>query len=199
MHYILALVLSLFLSSSMAGTDEDLVSSIVVDTFTTVSERLQSAATQEDAVSIINEHLLNMLDLPVTARIVVGKHWRKATPEQRTRFVEVFQVMMIRSYSRFLIGEDAKNVDMEVIRTTRKGTKRILVRTKMTTPDGRSFEVDYTFYFNKERDRWLVIDVAVEGISVALSFRSGYQRIIKAKGIDSLISQMEAKNIVASD
>ena len=199
MRYLIAFVLSLFLSSSMAGTDVENVRDVVVDTFTSVSEELQTAVTQEDAVDIINEHLLNMLDLPVTARIVIGKHWRTASPDQRTRFVEAFQVMMIRSYSRFLIGEDAKNVDMKVLRTTKKGTKRILARTRMTTPDGRSFEVDYTFYFNTKRDKWLVIDVAVEGISVALSYRSGYQREIKAKGIDSLISQMEAKNIVASD
>lgn len=199
MRYLLAFILSVFLPTTLAGTDEDIVSNIVIETFNSVSSQLQDATTQEDAVDIINNHLLNMLDLPVTARIVVGKYWRKATPDQRTRFVEAFRELMIRSYSRFLIGEDAKNISMKVMRTTRKDSRRILVRTRLTTHDSQTFEVDYTFYFNKEQGKWLVIDVAVEGISVALSFRSGYQRIIKAKGIDSLISQMEAKNIVASD
>ena len=197
MRFLLGLVLSFFMSISIANTDTDLVKGIVCDTFDTVVSELQMATTQGDAKQIISDHFLDMLDLPITAQIVLGIHWRKATPDQRQRFVGAFQVMMTRSYSRFLLGDEAKQVSMKMVRSTPKGTKgdRILVVTELTMGDGRVVEVEYMFRFNKKKDKWLVVDLTVEGISVALSFRSSYRRIIKKEGMDALIGRMESKNI----
>lgn len=197
MRLLLGVLLSLFTTASLADSDTDLVSGIVSNTFITVMDELQTATTEEDAKRIISVHFLDMLDLPITARIVVGKYWRKATPEQRQGFVDAFQVMMIRSYSRFLLGDEAKQVNMEIVRSTPKGKKgdRIQVSSTLTMGDGRVVAVEYMFRFNKEKDKWLVIDLTVEGISIAFSYRSSYQRIIKEHGMDSLISRMEAKNV----
>ncbi len=40
--------------------------------------------------AVIDQYLLPHFDTDYAARLVLGKHWRTATAEQRTRFIETF-------------------------------------------------------------------------------------------------------------
>jgi phospholipid transport system substrate-binding protein len=44
-------------------------------------------------------------------------------------------------------------------------------------------------------DRWLIYDVAVEGISLVATHRTSYSREIRNRGMDSLIARLRVQNI----
>ena len=39
---------------------------------------------------LVEKYLLPHFDIPYAARLVLGKHWADATPEQRNRFANAF-------------------------------------------------------------------------------------------------------------
>ena len=54
--------------------------------------------------AIASEYILPHIDFVTLSRWVLGKHWRRATPEQRSRFVEQFREMLLNHYLRSVTG-----------------------------------------------------------------------------------------------
>ena len=51
---------------------------------------------------LVDEILLPHFDTDYAARLVLGKHWRTATPEQRKRFIDAFYQSLLRNYGEAL-------------------------------------------------------------------------------------------------
>ncbi|HBZ71239.1 MAG TPA: hypothetical protein DEP35_16525 [Deltaproteobacteria bacterium] len=61
----------------------------------------------------------------------------------------------------------------------------------MRKSDGSFVEVDYSV--RRTNLGWKVWDVAIEGVSYVLSFRDDFNTEIEQKGLDHLISRLEAE------
>ena len=46
--------------------------------------------------AVVDRILLPTFDAEYSARLVLGKHWRTATPDQRQRFIDAFVASMMR-------------------------------------------------------------------------------------------------------
>ena len=44
-----------------------------------------------------------MFDTDYAGRLVLGKHWRTATPAQRQQFIDAFYDFLLRSYARYVL------------------------------------------------------------------------------------------------
>ena len=53
--------------------------------------------------ALVDRILLPYFDVDYAARLVLGKHWRAATAEQRKRFVEAFYRSLLTNYSDALV------------------------------------------------------------------------------------------------
>jgi phospholipid transport system substrate-binding protein len=51
---------------------------------------------------LVDEILLPYFDTDYSARLVLGKHWRNATPEQQKRFIAAFYQSLLRNYGSAL-------------------------------------------------------------------------------------------------
>ena len=51
---------------------------------------------------LVDEILLPHFDSDYSARLVLGKHWRAATPEQQKRFIAAFYQSLLRNYGSAL-------------------------------------------------------------------------------------------------
>ena len=66
-----------------------------------VLQALKEYKAKEDPVFLdqkIKELIVSQMDFEAMAKLVLGKHWRTATTEQRSRFVEEFKALLIRTY-----------------------------------------------------------------------------------------------------
>jgi phospholipid transport system substrate-binding protein len=50
------------------------------------------------------------------------------------------------------------------------------------------------FQMRKTGPTWKVYDIAVEGISLVLTYRSEFDAVVKQEGIDGLIKRLTQKN-----
>jgi len=132
-------------------------------------------------------------------RWVLGANWKKATPEQRKKFIKEFKDLVIKFYSKALLQYLEKNDLTEDIITFAAfrgelDKKYATVRSQVNPPKGGApIKVNYDLYFGKA-GTWQVYDVSVEGVSMVTTYRSSFKQIIKQKGMDALLSELRDKN-----
>lgn len=145
--------------------------------------------------AVASELILPHIDFVTLSRWVLGKHWRKATREQRNRFVAQFRELLLNSYLRSVTGYRDNTVKFLPLRAGQPDG-RALVDAEVTQPNGPPIHAE--FRMHRVDDRWLIYDVAVEGISLVATHRSSFSREISNNGIAGLLNRMEEMNGAAA-
>jgi len=128
-------------------------------------------------------------DFPFIARIVVGRYWRKFTPEQKKRFVLAFTNLSIATYaSRFdgYSGERFKTLSGEELKS-----EHFLVKTLLIKNNGEEVDLDYVLHQNS--NSWRIINVIAQGVSDLSLKRADYTSYLKKKGFDALLKKLNEK------
>ncbi len=171
------------------------------------AERMLSKLEQEgDALrnnpqwvrKMVDQNLLPHVDFDQMSRLVLGKHWRTATTEQRASFIEEFRQFLVRFYTAALI-EYSKGHDIpkDVIRflplRAAGNDTRVTVRSEVKQPgSGQYIPVDYQL--SSRDEQWKVYDVSVDGISLVANYRSSFAVEIRNGGVDGLIKRLAQRN-----
>ena len=139
--------------------------------------------------ALVEKDLLPHFDTEYAARLVLGQHWRDATPEQRQRFVSAFYHSMEANYGHSLIDFTG---DRLKVFPTKMGadTDRTTVRTEVKRDNGSIVPVNYSM--RRGPDGWTAWDVGIDGISYVKSFREDFGAEIDQKGLDEVITRMES-------
>ncbi len=130
------------------------------------------------------------LDIPVIGRFVLGKHWRKASMQQRKAYLSVFKRYVIGTYSSRLGG--AKLKEFKVIGIRNVGTLDILVKTRLSKLDNGFILADWRM--RERKGQYKILDLYVEGVSMSMTLRQEFSAIIQGKnGIDGLIAMLNSR------
>lgn len=135
------------------------------------------------------EKVLPHFDFVRMSQWVLGLNWRKATPEQRGRFVAQFRDLLVRTYSTALLNYTDQQIIYRPL-TVRPADDDVLVKTEVKQSGGApNIPINYSFYKNKE-GAWKVYDVTIDGVSLVTNYRSVYASKIKDQGMDALLASM---------
>ena len=139
---------------------------------------------------LVSDIVLPYFDFQMMSQWVLGKNWRRATPEQRTRFVEQFRKLLIRTYGAAL--SDYADERIIYLPFNDAGDQRkVTVRTEIEQ-GGSTIPIFYSMYNSKQG--WKVYDVAISGVSLVTNYRSTFTSIIRSEGMDNLIDQLVERN-----
>ena len=137
--------------------------------------------------------LLNgALDLDFIGQFVLGRNWRTATPEQRKEFIAVYRDLNIATWSKRFNEFKGKNFVFKG--TTPSSSKgQIFVDTVVPMDQGEPAKV--VWRVREKNGDYKIVDIIIEGVSLAQSARSEYTAFIKNNpgGIDALIKDLQAK------
>ena len=139
---------------------------------------------------MVDEILLPAFDTDYSARLVLGKHWRGATTEQRQQFIGAFYQSMLRNYGSALAEFTADHLMMLPFRGD-LATGQATVRTEVKRNDGTRVPVNYTLRATPAG--WKAWDVTIEGISYVRNFRNDVGAEIDQRGLASVIERLEAE------
>ena len=131
-------------------------------------------------------------DVPFIGRFVLGRHWRNATPEQRDRYLALFSEFLIKTYTRRL-----SEYSGEVFRITGAhpaGKKDVIVRTRIERPSGDPIKAGWRI--RGVGSRLKIIDVSIEGVSMAVTQRAEFASVVQHKGIDGLLQALSRQTEV---
>lgn len=125
--------------------------------------------------------------LDYIGRLVLGRHGRSATKEQMEEYLRIFPEYILNIYvhrltefgdEQFIIGDTAP-----------AGKKDIYVRSEIIRPNGPPVAADWRVRVRKGEFR--IIDLKVEGISMASTQRERFAAKIAKVGLDGLIQSLK--------
>lgn len=140
---------------------------------------------------LVDEILLPHFDTDYSARLVLGKHWRNATPEQQKRFVAAFYQSLLRNYGSALAEFTADRLTVLPFRGD-LASGQATVRTEVKRSNGTRVPVNYTLRSTPQG--WKAWDVTIEGISYVRNFRNDVGAEVDQKGLPALIDRLEKEN-----
>lgn len=161
-----------------------------------MSGRQQELAENRDELyEIIDGILLPRFDRRFAAQLVLAKHWRTASEEQQTRFIEAFYQALLRKYSDGILEFDPNMITVLPFRGD-ASEKRSKVRSTVQLDDGSTVAVDYELV--KRKAGWLVFNVVIEGVSYVRNFRAELDSEIRASSLESVIERLEGEAGIAA-
>lgn len=146
--------------------------------------------------ALIDEVLLPRFDRKFAAQLVLAKHWRGATPEQRDAFIDAYYKSMVQRYSDGLLEFDQNRVEVLPFRGD-ESKKRTMVKTRVLLDDGKKVPVNYGVV--KRESGWLIFDVQIEGISYVKNFRAELDAEINRTSLDAVIARLQSEIVSAGD
>lgn len=138
--------------------------------------------------AMIRKELLPFIDFDAMAKLTLGKHWRTANATQRTRFINAYREMLIRSYGKSILRYSGATIKAGNSVPNRK-PDYVTVRT-IVTPKGTS-SVSANYDVRKKSGAWKAYNVQIAGISLVTNFRTNFTREASTKGLNALISRIE--------
>lgn len=196
---ILIILLALGLTSVVLAEDSPnavIESSVVLLTEKLDGRRDELAADRPALYEIIDEILMPRFDQRFAAQVVLAKHWRTATEEQRTRFIEAFYRALLRKYADGILEFDPNMIEVLPFRGD-AGAKRTKVRSTVKLEDGSKVAVDYELV--KRKAGWLVFNVVIEGVSYVRNFRAELDSEINGSSLDAVIARLEREAGIGAD
>ena len=194
---LLALTMLCFSMTGFAleGPDE-LVKRTAEDVLATVkSDADIQAGDQAKIFALAEEKIVPNFNFDKVSRLVLGKNWTKASPEQKTAFQAEFRTLLIRTYATALSKYKNQTIEYKPLRMA-EGANTVSVKTAIVQPGGQPIAVDYSL--EKKADAWKVYDIVIEGVSLVTNYRGQFAQEIRQNGIDSLIKKLGDKNKAAA-
>jgi phospholipid transport system substrate-binding protein len=130
--------------------------------------------------------LRQYFDLPLIGRFVMGRAWRKASAEQKSEYQRIFAEYVLRTYSRRLGGYAGEK--FTVVKAEPIGKKDAIVITEISRPSGPPLVAGWRIRTSDKGMR--ILDVMVQGISMAATQRSEFAALISRQGVDGLIETL---------
>jgi phospholipid transport system substrate-binding protein len=138
--------------------------------------------------AVVDRILLPYFDVDYAARLVLGRHWRAATAEQRKRFVEAFYRSLLTNYSDALVEFTSDRLKI-LPAAVEAGGQTASVRADVKRRNGEKVPVSYSMRLTPQG--WKAWDVVIEGISYVKSFREDFGAEIDQKGLDAVLVRLE--------
>jgi phospholipid transport system substrate-binding protein len=151
---------------------------------------LNSGASEDVKVKRLQRVAYETIDFDTVSRLVLAKCWKEFSAEQRRTFEDEFKQALTLSYSR---------------RIGQFGREKVVILGDRVEPDGdvtvyskivggKTEDLKVNYRLRQREDRWYVIDVIVEGVSIVSSYRTQFQEIVHQGGPARLLAELREKN-----
>lgn len=143
----------------------------------------------------IEKTLSPHFDFERMSRLILGRNWKRATPQQQQQFIAEFRNLLIRTYGAALLNYEGGDIHHRPAKLRTKG--RIEVTTDLLLDGNQKLKIRYSLKQDSSK-KWKIYDVAIDGISLVITYRNSYSPIANRRGIDALILKIASSNSVAS-
>jgi phospholipid transport system substrate-binding protein len=160
-----------------------------------VNDVVNAKIDRDEKIKRFKHLFTTYLNLKTVSRFVLGRDWRKASKAERKEFTKVFTDVCILSWVDRFDEYDAEKV--EIIGTEPSKAKgQFFVKSTAQTQAGPT-SVVWRVKQTKDGLSYKIIDIIVEGVSMAQTYRTEYSAVIKNSnnGVAGLIEKLKEKVI----
>ena len=136
----------------------------------------------------LEDLLRRAFDFDTISRLVLGRFWHTATPEQQQAYQEAFATFVVQTYARRLADKRIDDFAITDVRTL--SDRDTLVETVIEQPG--EAPTRFGWRVRREGDGLKLVDVIVDGVSMVISRRSEFTSVVQREGMDGLIQSLRA-------
>lgn len=127
-------------------------------------------------------------DLDRISRAVLGRHWRRASDQERAAYRRVFEDYLVATNTRRLKGYAGERFRVGDARDT--GAKGTFVASEFVRP--KQPPVRLVWRLMPAEGSWRVVDILIEGVSMVVTHRAEFQAAIRQSGgrIEGLLDRL---------
>lgn len=195
MKKVLGIILGLLMTATFAPANAiespvDMLKRTSDQIISVLQEKQSEIKNQPDIVySLVDQYILPHLDDVTMAKLALGKHWRKATREEKIQFVDEFRTLLVRTYGKSL--QEFSDQKINFFPVDAKNGKA-LVKSEVLQSGGPSIPVAYRM--RVKNDAWKVYDISIDGISLVTSYRGTFAQEFRKGGMRGLLQMLKNKN-----
>ena len=139
--------------------------------------------------ALMEKTVSNHFDIPLIARVVLGRHWRALEAGQQQAFIDLFRRLTVATYVGRFDAFDGQSFRMLRARALREN--RYMVKTVLEIPGAEAVSFDYLV---QQTDAgWKIISVIAEGVNDLSLKRAEYGGLIRDQGYSALVGSLEEK------
>lgn len=184
-----ALLLSLFLffpAAARGGEPTDQIRG-AIDRGLSIIKRpdLQGDARKAQRRALLRKDLFPYFNFEEMSRRSLGIHWKRRTPQERRDFIALFQELLENAYAGKIEGYKGEKI---VYGKESLDPPYAEVRTRIVTPRGEEFSVNYRLI--KDGSRWRVYDIVIEGVSLVNNYRSQFAELLDKHSFGEMMERL---------
>jgi TPR repeat protein len=140
---------------------------------------------ERELIATIGQHF----HFTLISELVIGPSWINLPQHQRQEFLTLFRDFYLHSYGSQLGGYPGDQ--FTILRVKEKGSRDTFVTTRLTRLERDAVVIDWRF--REVMGKPLIIDILINGTSVAISHREGFQPVVAGEGIGGLIALFQIR------
>ena len=131
-------------------------------------------------------------DVPEVARFVLGRYWRRAKPEQREEYLQLFEALVVGTWAPRFAAYEKERFEIIGARAA-AGGNLARVSSTFSFPDSDPMRIDW--WVNGTASTYRIVDIVVEGISMRVTHRSEFASVIRTHGgrLEGLLESLRKK------
>nr|WP_245977834.1 ABC transporter substrate-binding protein [Kushneria sinocarnis] len=148
----------------------------------------------DELEQVVDNTVGPIVDWRYAAASVMGKYFRPASPEQRSRFADVFKQTLIDTYAQGLVTFNYQSINV-LDNDQQRYEDQATVQMEVVSDSGERYPVSYTL---KQRDgQWKVVNVVVNGINLGLTYRNQFDQAMRDnnRDYDRVISNWSPEDV----
>jgi len=174
--FLLAALLGLFSAATNAGPAEEAEQLVRENSSRVLTILKQNKGNISDnpkvLYTLVDEIIVPNVDFDSMSKLILKKYWRKASPEQRERFIKEFKGMLVRTYTRSL-NEYAGNTEIIFLKSvSKKEGKYVTVYSEIVQSGKPNIPVNYSLI--RKENGYKIYDVVIEGLSLVKNYHTSF-------------------------
>jgi phospholipid transport system substrate-binding protein len=172
------------------GTSPDgaaqFVSSLAQQAIGTLS---RAGLTLDQREAVFRDLLGKGFDLEFIARFVAGRYYRDMTPDQQADYQRLFGDYVLKTYASRFGGYTGEQ--FAVVSARPAGQQDVLVQSRIERQNGPPIGAEWRV--RSSGSGYRIIDVTVEGVSMAVTQRAEFDSVLSRGGPESLLAALRAR------
>ena len=135
----------------------------------------------------IEKIALKVVDVDGLSRFSLGSHRKNLSEKQLKEYTQVFRLFFAKNISSRLQNYSDQNI--KVVGSKKINENYVMVKSKMTSKiDMQEIKIDWRVF--KIKEKLVIRDLVIEGLSLAKTQREEFNSIFLSKGFEGLMSSL---------
>ena len=190
MKRLYAFVLGLLFISGTALAENPAIDFVNNTADKVINEILTADVSQDEKMERFRETFTNALDLKNIGQFVLGVHWRKASFEDREAFLSAFMDFTTKTWADRFDSYQGQKIVFTGVRNAEKNQFYVDSTIQNNPP------VEVIWRLKQKDNSYRIIDIIVEGVSMAMSYRNEYSSFLQKHDgkVSALTAELKQKS-----